>query len=64
MSNHLKIWRDTVLVEKLKGWETISPSENVKNTLSHDRIASEDQEFTLDGFYERFISWVVVDDQV
>ena len=54
---HPHLYRHFVITNKLKGWETIDDG--------HDWNGSyERAEFTLDGFYQRLIRWIAVDDQV
>jgi hypothetical protein len=48
-----------VIAEQLKGWQTMD------DTTSSSQTAPQEQEpFSLEGFYEQLVSWVVVDDQV
>jgi hypothetical protein len=62
--NHLKeehetLWRDVVVLEKLKGWKDIGNSP----TYSEPGRAH-NEKFTIEGFYERLLRWIAVDDQV
>lgn len=64
--HHTKEWEDTVIEEKLKGWEEI-----VSNRKSDAREGGEatpvnysDGGFSLEGFIRRLVRWIVVDDQV
>ena len=53
--HHGKAWREIVVLKKLKGWETIDlPTIRTKNR----------EPFSLEGFYQRLVRWVSVDDQV
>jgi hypothetical protein len=52
-------YRDAVISEQLKGWRTIDGTTSTLHTASQER-----EPFSLEGFYERLVSWVVVDDQV
>jgi hypothetical protein len=57
--HHWHNYRQDVIAERLKGWRTID------GTISSSQTASQEQEpFSLKGFYERLVGWVVVDDQV
>ena len=53
--HHGKAWREVVVLNKLKGWETIDLPINGKNHR---------EPFSLEGFYQRLVRWVSVDDQV
>ena len=53
--HHSKAWREIVVLNKLKGWETIDLPTIEKNNR---------EPFSLEGFYQRLVRWVSVDDQV
>ena len=55
-SKHGKLYREIVVLKKLKTWETIDQSA-AREKLSHEP-------FSLPGFYERLIKWIAVDDEV
>jgi hypothetical protein len=46
-----------VILQKLKGWEELGSAE----ASPHDK---EQVPFSVDGFYERLVRWIAVDDQV
>lgn len=55
ISKHSKLYREVVVLKKLKNWETV------------DQLLKEKpprEPFSLPGFYERLIRWITVDDQV
>lgn len=56
-NKHLKVWREMVVKMSLKGWE-----DRVDVASRHRR--GDTEEFTLQGFYDRLLKWVAVDDQV
>lgn len=60
---HWDTFRETVLVEKLKGWENIASGALTGPGGSKTSTASREP-FSVEGFYERLVKWVVVDDQV
>lgn len=51
---HYRTWRELVMLNQLKGWTDIS-----KECPEDEREA-----FSLQGFYERLLRWIAVDDQV
>jgi hypothetical protein len=53
--HHGKAWREIVVLNKLKGWEDIDLPTIGKNNR---------EPFSLEGFYQRLVRWVSVDDQV
>ncbi|KAJ7702894.1 hypothetical protein B0H16DRAFT_736274 [Mycena metata] len=53
---HGKLWHDMVVLQKLKGWETLG-------TAYKDTSSGEHKEFLLPGFYTRLVKWIAVDDQ-
>ena len=53
--HHSKAWRKIIVLNKLKGWETIDLPTIGKNNQ---------EPFSLEGFYQRLVRWVSVDDQV
>jgi hypothetical protein len=64
--NHLKdehetVWREVVLLEKLKGWKEIG---NHPSHSSSDPETRRNERFSIEGFYERLLRWIAVDDQV
>jgi len=58
--NHWKVYREVVVKEKLKYWDEIAQMTG-PTALSAPK---ECEPFTLEGFFERLVKWVVVDDQV
>jgi len=53
--HHSKSWCEIIILNKLKGWETIDlPTIRKKNQ----------EPFSLEGFYQQLVHWVSVDDQV
>jgi hypothetical protein len=64
--NHLKeehemLWRDVVVLEKLKGWKDVGNSPSYSES---GRTRNGSEKFTIEGFYERLLRWIAVDDQV
>ncbi|KAF5332789.1 hypothetical protein D9611_005171 [Ephemerocybe angulata] len=57
--SHGRNWINAVIARKLKGWRTIRMKEHVTDT-STTRVR---EPFTLEGFLERLIRWLAVDDQ-
>lgn len=57
-AKHFKLWSDIVISQKLKGWQEVQ-----RDVTSRDKERPRET-FSLDGFYERLIKWVTVDDQV
>ena len=55
-SKHGKLYREIVVLKKLKNWETIDQSTT--------REKPPCEPFSLPGFYEQLIQWIAVDDQV
>ena len=53
---HGKLYREIVVLKKLKNWETIHQFAT--------REKPPREPFSLPGFYERLIKWIAVDDQV
>lgn len=60
---HQSAWEEIVKIKKLKNWDKIVTLEEAKVSSSElvDRVQ---EPFTLEGFYERLVRWIVVDDQV
>jgi hypothetical protein len=54
---HLKVWQDVVVLEKLKGWKDIGTSPSYLESGQREK-------FSIEGFYERLLRWIAVDDQV
>lgn len=64
---HAEEWVRLVIAEKLKGWETIEGKlmdYRCRQSATMAQTAQMREEFTLEGFYERLVRWVAVDDQV
>jgi hypothetical protein len=62
--NHLKeeheaLWRDVVVLEKLKGWKDVGNSPGYSESGR-----TRNEKFTIEGFYEKLLRWIAVDDQV
>ena len=57
--DHGDEYQEVVCAKKLKGWADIGQSRMVTTSTKVDREA-----FSLDGFYQRLIRWISVDDQV
>jgi hypothetical protein len=57
--HHNLVWRELVLQNKLKGWETVDQPESTPQGPMYNP-----NEFTLTRFYERLVRWIVADDQV
>ncbi|GLB45637.1 putative encoded by [Lyophyllum shimeji] len=55
ISKHYDKFRVAVLTNKLKGWETFGHAPGARG--------KEREPFSLEGFYERFVRWIAVDDQ-
>ncbi|GLB37952.1 putative encoded by [Lyophyllum shimeji] len=55
ISKHYDKFRVAVLTNKLKGWETFGRAPEARG--------KEREPFSLEGFYERFVRWIAVDDQ-
>ena len=60
--HHFVEWTATVLHEKLKDWEKIRKSNTSAGSPAGNNQPQEP--FTMEGFLERLLRWVVVDDQV
>lgn len=60
--HHFVEWTTTVLREKLKDWEKIGKSSTSAGSPVGNNWPQEP--FTMEGFLERLLRWVVVDDQV
>ncbi|OBZ72686.1 putative AC transposase [Grifola frondosa] len=62
---HFKCWRDTVILERLKGWEDLAKARNTKHTQDADSSSGtrEREPFTQQGFYRCLVAWIVADDQ-
>jgi hypothetical protein len=58
-SEHSPLYRELVLTNKLKGWERFASSRSQSQPSGCAK-----EEFTLEGFYERLVRWIAVDDQV
>ncbi|GLB45609.1 hypothetical protein LshimejAT787_2500010 [Lyophyllum shimeji] len=56
ISKHYDKFRVAVLTNKLKGWETFGHAPGARG--------KEREPFSLEGFYERFVRWIAVDDQI
>ncbi|KAF5353589.1 hypothetical protein D9758_013794 [Tetrapyrgos nigripes] len=54
---HGQSWREIVLIKQLKGWEALA------NGLPQEDQSKPRPSFTLEGFYERLLRWIAVDDQ-
>jgi hypothetical protein len=53
---HFKTWADIVVLKKLKGWQGIH---------QHLKKGEPSREpFHLEGFHDKLIRWIAVDDQV
>jgi hypothetical protein len=59
LHKHGKHWLDIVVSKKLKGWKTIRLRSKNSTSEEHPR-----EPFTLEGFLDRLVRWVTVDDQV
>lgn len=59
IKEHSPVWCEFVLLNHLKGWETVNLPKAGTAEKSYDT-----GEFTLTGFYERLVRWIVADDQV
>ena len=55
---HEKQWRETVVAQRLKGWEELSGMAGPAPTRRHH------EPFTVRGFQRRLVKWIVEDDQV
>lgn len=53
---HAEQYQHWVLEHKLKGWETLGKTDNEQGPGARPQ-------FTLEGFYERLVCWIAVDDQ-
>ena len=63
IDKHWNLYSSIVLANELKGWEKIASG--VISGPEGQKAAIGDREpFSVEGFYERLIKWVVVDDQV
>ena len=60
--HHFVEWMATVLCEKLKDWEKIGKSSTLAGPSAGSNQPQEP--FTMEGFLEWLLHWVVVDDQV
>lgn len=56
---HGDLWRTSVWNLKLKGWQTVLRPEDIAQDPP-----SEQEKFSIKGFYKRLIRWIAVDDQV
>lgn len=56
---HEKVWREVVVLQKLKGWKELGGT-----TTHSDLEPGRNGHFSIEGFYERLLRWVAVDDQV
>ncbi|KAI0058625.1 hypothetical protein BV25DRAFT_1146104 [Artomyces pyxidatus] len=62
LSKHRELYRKIVVLYQLKGWKDIVQED--AGTLREQRLGHKDREpFSIEGFYERLIRWIVVDDQ-
>lgn len=62
-SRHGKLWQNIVVAEKLKNWEKVKillASVSERDAASNGAKAP----FSLEGFLERLVRWIVVDNQV
>ncbi|CAA7265591.1 unnamed protein product [Cyclocybe aegerita] len=57
---HWKVWRDIVILKQLKGWKELGLTRYGTGSTSGPY---EREPFSLDGFYDRLVRWIVVDDQ-
>lgn len=55
---HQKEWQDVVVGKQLKAWEEQASMTGPAPTRQHR------EPFTLRGFHDRLVRWIVVDDQV
>jgi len=55
-SKHGKLYREIIILKKLKNWETIDQSATREKPLR--------EPFSLPGFYEWLIKWIAVNDQL
>ena len=60
--HHFVEWTATVLCEKLKDWEKIRKSSTLAGSPAGNNWPKEP--FTMEGFLEQLLRWVVIDDQV
>ncbi|THU83592.1 hypothetical protein K435DRAFT_871131 [Dendrothele bispora CBS 962.96] len=57
LRSHGKTWTEIILIKKLKGWEKLA------RDLPTETETRARPPFTLEGFYERLLKWIAVDDQ-
>jgi hypothetical protein len=62
--HHGNTWRKIVVLEQLKGWELYHVDGSVREQPSKSGAGTQEREkFTLEGFLERLLRFLVVDDQ-
>jgi hypothetical protein len=61
-SKHRDEWRKIVVMEKLKGWAKLLHGNG--DNKSYCGGATQELPFTHEGFLERLVRWIAVDDQV
>ena len=57
--HHGLVWRELVLSNKLKGWDKV----DLPKTTPQGPVYNL-EEFTVTGFYEWLVCWIIADDQV
>ncbi|KDQ51980.1 hypothetical protein JAAARDRAFT_210760 [Jaapia argillacea MUCL 33604] len=57
-TKHEEEWKGIVVEEKLKGWQTVNTEPSMGSNES-----GEQEEFSVKGFLDRLVKWIVADDQ-